>query len=124
MQMKKSFVKGLLAAVSLCATVSAGAYDFVAGGIYYNITSEADKTVEVTAGEDEYVGGYTIPATVNNGGTITVYGAEAGSVISVYTVNGAMVSSTVAADEETVLPVSVDGVLLVKAGEEVIKVVK
>ena len=58
------------------------------------------------------------------GGTITVYGAEAGSVISVYTVNGAMVSSTVAADVETVLPVSVDGVLLVKAGEEVIKVVK
>ena len=49
--------------------MSAGAYDFVAGGIYYNITSEADKTVEVTVGEDEYVGGYTIPATVNNGGT-------------------------------------------------------
>lgn len=61
---------------------------------------------------------------VASGGTITVYGAEAGSEISVYTVNGAMVSSTVAADVETVIPVSVDGVLLVKAGEEVIKVVK
>ena len=43
-------------------------------GIYYNITSEADKTAEVTYkgdnywGYDEYSGSITIPATVELGG--------------------------------------------------------
>ena len=82
-------------------------------------TSKVDLSGVETAGAE--ASGISAVAA---GGTITVYGAEAGSVISVYTVNGAMVSSTVAADAETVLPVSVNGVLLVKAGEEVIKVVK
>ena len=82
-------------------------------------TSKVDLSGIETAGAE--ASGISAVAT---GGTITVYGAEAGTVISVYTVNGAMVSSAVAADVETVLPVSVNGVLLVKAGEEVIKVVK
>ena len=82
-------------------------------------TAKVDLSGIETAGAE--ASGISAVAT---GGTITVYGAEAGTVISVYTVNGAMVSSAVAADAETVLPVSVNGVLLVKAGEEVIKVVK
>lgn len=38
--------------VSLLLTLNAMAYDFMAGGIAYNILSDADKTVEVTNTED------------------------------------------------------------------------
>ena len=51
------------------------AHDFEVGGIYYNITSDEDKTVEVTfSGKyydtvtDEYTGEVAIPATVTHGG--------------------------------------------------------
>ena len=54
----------------MCSTI-ATAHDFEVGGIYYNITSESDKTAEVTfKGETynsysgEYSGSITIPATV------------------------------------------------------------
>lgn len=32
----------------LCASLSATAYDFRSGGLYYNILSEEERTVEVT----------------------------------------------------------------------------
>ena len=55
--------------------IGLSAHDFKVGGIYYNITSAEDKTVEVTfSGEydytvtDEYTGKVAIPATVTHGG--------------------------------------------------------
>ena len=70
--MKKSFTKVLLAAAALFVSPGASAAygTFEADGIYYNITSEADKTVEVTSGGNSYVGDVSIPATVENAGTI------------------------------------------------------
>ena len=57
--------------VGLCA-LTASAHNFVSGGIYYNITSESDLTVEVTyrgdspgAYSDEYLGMVIIPSTVS-----------------------------------------------------------
>ena len=50
-------------AVLLCsATVHA--YDFEVDGIYYNILSMSDLTVEVTNGDYEYIGEVIIPETV------------------------------------------------------------
>ena len=51
-----------------CVSSGASAYDFEADGIYYNIMSEAGKTVEVTSGENKYFGDVSIPVTVENGG--------------------------------------------------------
>ena len=55
----------------LCVT-NATAYDFEADGIYYNILSETEKTVEVTfwgtspsSDYNKYTGSVVIPATVN-----------------------------------------------------------
>ena len=78
--MKKSFTKVLLAAAMFCVSSGASAYDFEADGIYYNILSEAGKTVEVTSGENKYFGDVSIPVTVENGGmayTVTKIGEDA-----------------------------------------------
>ena len=48
--MKKIFWSALLAVLLPCC---AQAHDFVVDGICYNITSEEEKTVEVTYNEDE-----------------------------------------------------------------------
>ena len=63
-------------------TTTATAHDFVVNGIYYNITSSADKTVEITFRgnycdeySDEYSGDITIPQNVTyNGVTYSVTG--------------------------------------------------
>ena len=76
----KSFTKVLLATAMFCVSPGASAYDFEVDGIYYNITSEADKTVEVTSGGNSYVGDVSIPATVENAGityTVTEVGSSA-----------------------------------------------
>ena len=52
----------------LCCTV-ATAHDFEVDGIYYNILSEEEKTVEVTSGATRYTGSIVIPATVTKPGT-------------------------------------------------------
>ena len=65
----------MTALLLLCCTV-AGAADFEVGGIYYNILSSEDKTVEVTSGSNEYTGAVTIPASVT-------YNDEAYSVKSI-----------------------------------------
>ncbi len=64
-----------LLALVLCNT-PLFAEDFTVDGIYYNITSETDKTVEVTYQgtshtqyENEYSGSVTIPESVNYNGT-------------------------------------------------------
>ena len=74
------------ALLMLCATTVA-AHDFEVGGIYYNILSETDKTVEVTCKgtsyneySDEYSGSVVIPESVTyNGATygVTSIGSSA-----------------------------------------------
>lgn len=56
------------------------AYDFETNGIYYNITSLPDKTVEVTNGDNYYSGNVVIPSTVQylgNNYTVTRFGDNA-----------------------------------------------
>lgn len=85
----------LLTCVAALATVAVSAYDFAADGIYYNITSEKDKTVCVTyfnvdtSNEDYNIynnaegacsGDIIVPAEVTNNGTtykVTVVGEHA-----------------------------------------------
>jgi len=68
--------------MSFVAT-SAWCYDFVSNGIYYNILSETDKTVEVTHGESTdgtYSGTVNVPATVTKDGvtySVTTIGENA-----------------------------------------------
>lgn len=77
MRKMKSLV---LAVIGLLCSMSVSAHDFEVDGIYYNITSEVDKTVEVTYSGDsssavdyEYSGSVTIPETVTyNANTYSV----------------------------------------------------
>ena len=57
-------MKTAMLLVAWCCTMGAWAYDFEANGIYYGITSTADKTVEVVVGDAQYSGDVAIPATV------------------------------------------------------------
>ncbi len=63
--MRKSILIFLFA---LLGVLSARAYDFEAGGIYYNITNSSAKEVEVTAKsshyDDRYTGSVVIPSSV------------------------------------------------------------
>jgi hypothetical protein len=54
----------LLLLLMLLTSLATYAYDFESNGIYYNITSADDKTVEVTSGDTEYTGDVVIPETV------------------------------------------------------------
>ena len=56
----------------LCCIGTATAHDFEVGGIYYNITDDTNKTIEVTYGgeySDEYTGNVVIPKSVTYNGT-------------------------------------------------------
>ena len=68
--MKKNIIiPALLSILSMMMPLSASAYDFLANGIYYNITS--GNTVSVTykdTGYNHYSGSVNIPSTVNYGG--------------------------------------------------------
>lgn len=64
----------LLALLMLSAGLSASAYDFESGGLYYNVLSAENKTVEVTCKDleniDSYVtGNVVIPETVTDNST-------------------------------------------------------
>lgn len=48
----------------LCASLSASAYHFESGGLYYNILSEKDRTVEVAEGNSDVSGDIEIPRRV------------------------------------------------------------
>ena len=61
--MKKTLQTLLFASIAMLMPLGLSAHDFEVGGIYYNITSAEDKTVEVTfSGKyydtvtDEYTG--------------------------------------------------------------------
>ena len=67
--------KHVLAFIALVCSLTASAHDFKVNGIYYNITSETDKTVEVTyrgtwyhSYSNEYSGSITLSATVTYNG--------------------------------------------------------
>ncbi len=72
--MKKTFLQTLmLFTVMLFTSITASAYDFYADGIYYNITSTENKTVEVTRGGNNifysyYSGEVVIPSEVTYNG--------------------------------------------------------
>ena len=61
MIMKRTF----LFLVGVILSISGFAYDFEKDGIYYNITSLQELTVEVTSGDNRYEGNITIPETVD-----------------------------------------------------------
>lgn len=66
----KSFIKTFLVALITCLfSVTTSAHDFEVDGIYYNILSETDMTVEVTYKGTSYysaayTGSVTIPSSV------------------------------------------------------------
>ena len=64
--MKSRILRKLMLIVVLLTSLHAFAYDFEVGGIYYNITSETDLTVEVTSGSKNYSGSIEIPNIVTN----------------------------------------------------------
>lgn len=71
--MRRIFAKIFIVIAILSFTGSMYAYDFMAGNLYYTITNQAEKLVEVSAGDVKYRGDVVIPNTVTNGGvTYTV----------------------------------------------------
>ncbi|MBQ2878191.1 MAG: leucine-rich repeat domain-containing protein [Bacteroidaceae bacterium] len=60
----KTIKKLLITVAVLLCSVTANAYDFEVDGIYYNILSASDLTVEVTRGHYYYIGEVIIPSTV------------------------------------------------------------
>ena len=69
--MKHNYLKHLFTALLLLCTTVVTAHDFEVGGIYYNILSKTDKTVEVTCKgssyshySNEYSGSVVIPESV------------------------------------------------------------
>lgn len=78
--MGKNYLKQLIvAALLLCSTLT-NAQNFEYEGIYYNITDETNRTVEVIAGDNVYSGKVTIPSSVpyyGNRYTVTAVGGGA-----------------------------------------------
>ena len=57
-------MKKILVTIMMLLPMLANAYDFEKDGIYYNITSLQDLTVDVTSGDNPYSGNITIPESV------------------------------------------------------------
>ena len=101
-------------------------------GSEYNFTSEAGlnserfavKTIIDVTGIEESTAETSSVSAVVTGDAVKIYGATAGETIDVYTVNGVMVSSAVAVEGENEISVPAQGVLIVKVGDEVVKIVK
>lgn len=64
--MKQQLFKLLTVIAFMLFCINVSAYDFEVDGIYYNITSFNDKTVEVTVGDVNYSysGNIVIPSSV------------------------------------------------------------
>ena len=74
------FMKHLFTMLLTLVAVTASAQDFEVDGIYYNILSEDDKTVEVTGSPYGYSGDVVIPAEVTYDGStysVTMIGKDA-----------------------------------------------
>ena len=73
-------MKHLFTMLLTLVAVTASAQDFEVDGIYYNILSEDDKTVEVTGSPYGYSGDVVIPAEVTYDGStysVTTIGKDA-----------------------------------------------
>ena len=85
--MKKNYLNFFLSAVALLCCMVASAHDFEVDGIFYSITDESAKTVEVTCKgnygseyKNEYAGEVVVPETVEYHGytyTVTAIGEDA-----------------------------------------------
>ena len=74
--LQRSLTLGLLV-LGMFLNASAASYDFEADGIFYSISDEAARFVNVVAGDTKYAGNIVIPATVTNDGvTYTVAGMD------------------------------------------------
>ena len=101
-------------------------------GSEYNFTSAAGlnserfavKTIIDVTGIEENTAETSSVSAVVAGDAVKIYGATAGETIDVYTVNGVLVSSAVAVEGENEISVPTQGVLIVKVGDEVVKIVK
>ena len=71
-KMKHRYLKLFFAALLCIATTGARAIDFRVDGIYYNITDETNKTVEVAqcGTYNKYVGSIDIPSSVTYNGVV------------------------------------------------------
>lgn len=91
-------------------------------------TPDADITISAVFARDEATGLLENVASrfsaIVAGNCIKVSGVPAGEIINVYTVNSVLVASTVAAEGVNEIVVPAQGVLLVKAGSQVVKVMK
>ena len=67
--MKHSILRKLMLIAVLLTSSQAFAHDFEVNGIYYNITSESDLTVEVASGNTKYTGSILIPENVTCSGS-------------------------------------------------------
>lgn len=77
--------KLLLLALTLLLPMLASAFDFQVDGIYYNITSTTEHTVEVSYGSSVYSGDIVIPEHVTyNGVDFLVNGIQKGKCIGSY----------------------------------------
>jgi hypothetical protein len=65
----------------------------------------------------------TLKVVVTNN-EIKIYGTEAGTEITLYTTNGMIITKAVAEEGVTTIPTTATGVIIIKVGEETIKVVK
>ena len=70
----KKYKSLVLTVIGLLCSVSVNAHDFEVDGIYYNITSKSDMTVEVTyrgyyydSYSNDYIGSVVIPESVTYG---------------------------------------------------------
>ena len=94
----------------------------------YTYTPTADITISAEFAKDEATGLSENVASrfsaVAMGNCVKVSGVPAGETINVYTVNSVLVASTVAAEGVNEIVVPAQGVLLVKAGSQVVKVIK
>lgn len=63
-------LKGLLLSLLLVCVGNVSAHDFEENGIYYNILSESDKTVEVSGCSNECIGNVIVPEEVTCNGVI------------------------------------------------------
>lgn len=67
-EMKHYLLKSLMLLAAIATSAGVSAYDFEAGGFYFNVLSEADGTVEVTYNKDKpyEFGIYDLPMRVTH----------------------------------------------------------
>ncbi len=92
--------------------------------VYLVDNAEGVKTIIDVTGIEESTAETSSVSAVVTGDAVKIYGATAGETIDVYTVNGVLVSSAVAVEGENEISVPAQGVLIVKVGDEVVKIVK